>query len=440
MFHPNEKRICRHETESISSGTLKPTVYLPPLLALVIVAGWIGNGRRTISMLEEESAVLRTRLSALSSQNSEPDNTGSKPDASAKSAKDKEPINWKKMAVDLAAMKQDDMGGLRTKIRLQQQIQAMSKEELVSALDEIATLDLPDEQKAIIEGLLIGPLCKKDPELALTRFVDRLNDESNGISWQLSYAMKQWAGKDLTSATAWFDQQIAAGKFDSKALDGKSRPRMQFEGMLIASMVSSDPDAASARIAALPEDQRAEVLRSAITGLEEKNQLDYANLIRKNLPASEQAKMLAQQAGQLTWRDGYTGVTEYLDRIQATPDERVVCVEKAAEQKFYHLSQGRKITGDDIDAMREWAATQSSGSTDKLTGSILANASRTNTKLDFSEAADLALKYNQASGNDDVLVSFLGSGSVGTHIKEARALAQRISDPTRREEILKKLK
>lgn len=415
--------------------------FIPPLIALAIVIGWIGNERRTISELEKKSAVLKQGLADLSASNSEIGFGNSISDTSASSIKKKQPIDWKKLAVTLLESQQDDdIGAARTNIRIQQRLQSMSREEFVSALKEIEALDMNDEMKGVLEQLIIGPLCQKFPELALTHYQDRLNDEGRGMSWQLSNAMKQWASKDLVSATAWLDHQIAAGNFDPKSLDGKSRPRVQFENVLLASLVSTDLDAANKRLYLMPQDLCVEVLTTGAQAIKESDQLAYANLVRKNMLVADQARVIAQQAGNLTHGEGYNGVTEYLDRIHASPDERSASVAEAANQKFQRLSNSRKITGDDIDSMREWAATQSPNTTDKLTGKVIANAIQGNTKLEFSEAADLALKYQTSSGNDDVLVGFLNSNSFGSHLAEARILAQNISDPEQREKILSKLK
>ncbi|MEO5914165.1 MAG: hypothetical protein ABIS50_08030 [Luteolibacter sp.] len=420
---------------------MKPTLFILPVLALVVVAGWIGSERNSISTLEQQSAVLKERLAARSS-GSGPDTSSSKAKSPDKLAKEKERIDWKKVAVQMAEMRQSNgMGDMRTMIRMQQKLQSMSKEELVSALDEIAALDLPDETRQMLEQMLIGPLCQKDPEFALTRYIDRLNGDRGVMGWQLSNAMKEWAIKDPAKATAWFDQQIAAGKFDSKSLDGKSRSRMQFEGMLIGTLISTDPAGAAARLTALPADQRAEVLRNNTgNAVKEEDQLAFAKLVRAQLPEGEQARTLAQQASQNAYGEGYTKVTEYLDRIEATPAERAVCVSEAADSKIQQLSQNKKITRDDIDALREWATTQAPGTTDKVTGTALGRSTEVNKKLEFSEAAELATQYHEASGNDDVLVGFLSNGPGYHHKEEARILAGKITDPKRRDEILNELK
>ena len=355
---------------------LKPASFIPPAVALVVAGVWIGSQRHSISNLEEQSSLLEKHIAAARSSGSATDPYHAKPAGQAKVAKEKEPLDWKKIAGQFAEMQQSGgMGDMRAMIRLQQRLQKMTKEELASSLDEIAALDLPEQSRDMLEQMLIGPLILKDPEFALTRFIDRLQDGRGGMGWQLSNAMLEWAKKDPAKATAWFDQQIAAGKFDSKALNGKSQSRAQFEGAIINVLLASDPDAASRRLAAMPEDQRGDVLQHhSFQQLKEENQLAFAKLVRDELPEKEQAKTLAQQASRLVGDDGYAKVTGFMDRIAATPAERTACVEQAAESRIQSISYQKKITREDLDTLREWTKTQAPDSTDKITGKALANS------------------------------------------------------------------
>ncbi len=228
---------------------LKPLNIIPPVVALVIAGGWVGSQRRTISILEEETTVLQKRLAArLAGTDAGP--APGKPAAPGKATKGHEPIDWKKLAAQMDEMNRgDSMGDVRAMLKLQKQLMSMSRDELAAALKEIGALDLPADARAMLEGALIGPLIQKDQEFALTTFADRLNDDRGGMNWQLSSAMREWLKKDPGAASAWFDQQIAAGKFDSKSLDGKNRGRMQFEATLVSALISSDPAAAGARLA-----------------------------------------------------------------------------------------------------------------------------------------------------------------------------------------------
>jgi hypothetical protein len=416
---------------------LKLKLFLAPLVALAIAGAWLGNQRRSISLLVEQSRVLQQ---AIASRKTGELAEGS-PSSATKPEKDKEPLDWKKIAATFGEMRRGGgMGDIRSQIKFQQRVMAMSKEELISALDEIAALDLPKESREQLEQMLIMPLGKKDPEYVLTHFTARLEDNQSLLSWSLTNALHEWAEKDPTSASAWFDRQIAAGKFDSKSLDGKSQTRLRFEGNLINTLLSSDPEAAGRRLAALPEDQRKEALQQSPQALKEEDQAAFAKLVRDQLTEKEQAEALARKASSMVDDAGFVKVTEFLDRIKATPAERSACVEQAAESQLGRFSYQKKVTRSDIDTMREWVSAQAPASMSTVTGKALANAIGNTNKMEYSEAAALAVEYNTATGNDDVLATFLDGYSARENKEQARLLAEKITDPKRREEILKKLK
>lgn len=419
---------------------MKPTLFIPPAIALVAVGGWLANQRQSIESLEKESTLLRLLIAAIHVAGSDPDAAKS---TSEKGAKDKLRLDWKKIAQQFAdGQRGGGMGDMRSMIRFQQQMQAMSKEELVAALDEIAGLDLTAEVRETLESTLLGRLIEKDPEFALICFSDRLRsslqNSSGMLTWQLNEAFQKWADKDLGKATAWFDQQIAASTFDSKALDGKSQSRLQFERSLISRLLGKDPTAAASRMAGLPEDQRGDLARDLSSSVKEADQRAFADLVRGQVPAKEQAETLADQAYDVAIFGGYSKVDEYLKRIDATPEELTACVEKAAQTKFQ--SHQKKATREDFDVMRTWVSAQAPESLGKSTGRALGFAMQGNQKMDFAEAADLAVQYNTATGNDEVLGAFLESAAARRNKEQARTLAEQIVDAKLREKILKRLK
>jgi hypothetical protein len=415
---------------------LKPELFLPPLVALAIAGAWLGSQRHSISSLEEQSRVLQQ---AIASRKTGELAEGA-PASLTKPQNGKEPLDWKKIAASLGEMlRGGGMGDMRSRMKLQQRVIAMSKEELIRSLDEIAALDLSKEARDRLEQMLIMPLGQKDPEYVLNQYTARLEDEQSSYSGYLTYILKEWAEKDPASASAWFDRQIAAGKFDSKSLDGKSQTRLQFEGNLINTLLSSDPEAAGRRLAALPEDQRKEALSQSHYALKEEDQVAYAKLVRDRLTEKEQTQALAQKASSMVGDEGFVKVTEFLDRIKATPAERTACVERAAESQLRTLSYQKKVTRSDIDTMREWVSAQAPASISTVTGKALANAAGNGEKMEFSEAAELALEYNTATGNDDVLATFLYGYPARQNQEQARVLAEKITDPKRRAEILKKI-
>ncbi len=166
------------------------------------------------------------------------------------------------------------------------------------------------------------------------------------------------------------------------------------------------------------------------------DQAAFAEVVRAQIPEKDQARTLAQAASRLAWAgDGYEKVTAYMDRINASPAEREACVEQTAETQIQILAQNQKITRETIDSMREWAAAQAPAATDRVTGKALANATY---RMEFAEAAELAVEYHDASGNDEVLAGFLEGGTVFQNKEKARELAAKISDEKRRNEFLQR--
>lgn len=245
-------------------------------------------------------------------------------------------------------------------------------------------------------------------------------------------------------ATAWLDQQIAAGKFESKALDGKSPTLLQFEGTLIKSLFTSDPEAAGKRLGALPEGQRVETLQRLqlfrFNQVKLEDQKAFAKLVRDQLPENQQGNVLAQLAATTVQQGGYPAVDAFLNRIEATPTERGTTAETTAGIKLRNLAMEKNnLTSEDIDSMRGWVDSQAPGTADSTTGKALANATQ-GEALKFEDAAALALQYYESTSNDDVLVSFLGSVQARQHKEYARSLAGKIADETRRTKVLENLK
>lgn len=415
-----------------------------PVVALALAGIWLANQHQSVSALKDATAALQKQFAAARSSGTDPAN--SKSTAATQATKNKKPLDWKKAGAQLAESDRNDgMGDLRAVIPLKQRLQAMSQAELIAALDEVATLDLPADSLANLEQALLEALIVKDPEVALTRFIDRIDVTLRGspgmlAKFQFTNTFKDWATKDPAKAAAWFDQQIAAGKLDSKALDGKSQLRDQIEEALIGVLLGTAPDAASDRLGAIPADQRAQFLRrNSDWKLNEQTFLAFATLIREQVPEKQQLGLFAQQARHLGRRESYAEVTAFMDRIAATPAERVACVEVATGSKIRSIADGRKITREDLDTLREWTTRQAPDTTGRITGKALADAMQYGSKLDYAAASELALHYHQASGNDDVLISFLDRVSDREKTEQARALAAKITDAKRREEILKKL-
>lgn len=422
---------------------LKISLFIPPFAALVLVGVWNAVQVRSIGALENEGVALRKQISnARVSAYSHPDSVGPNHAVRNAGVSGKEAIDWRDLSVRLQEMQDGGgMSDMRAMMNFQQRLLKMSKEEMIAALDQISSLGLSEDARQMLESMLIGPLIAKDPELALKRYGNRLDECENSMGWQLSTALRDWAKKDLAGATAWFDRQIADGKFESRTLDGKSVLRGQFEAALMETLMTSDLEAVSRRIAAMPEDQRRDILQQIpFTELGPEEQKAYASLIRGLIPADERDGSFAHIVSELVDESGYRKVSAFLDAVQATPEERAASAKQTAESQMEMLGNNGAVTREAIDSLREWLNLQAPGQTDSITGKALAEAAQNGGDFTFSQASQLVLQYQQSSGSDDVLVSFLEGFSAHSNLEEAKQLADMITDEKRRAEILNQLK
>ena len=417
-----------------------------PTIALALAGIWVADQRRAISAMEDASASLQKNLVTFRSGSPATDPLpAAKPAAQATATKGKKSLAWKEFAAEFTKMKGNGgIGNMRLVARLSNLSQTMSQEELVTALDNLSALDCSAENRAQLRYYLFEALVKKDPRLAATRYMNSLHDESGKMPMEFPSAIQAWAQKDPAEAIAWFDQQIAAGKFDSKSLDGKSETRNKFEKALIQALLGKDPAMISRRLGAMTPDQRVEVLGWwSSYDLTKENYLSYATLVRSQVPEKQQLGILARQTSQMASPEDkgiFTKALDFMNRIVATPAERIACAEEVAENMIRHRFSLGKITRIDLDAMREWTKAQAPDSTDRVTGKAIADAIEIGQQLDFASASELVLHYNQAGGNDEVLASFLVALPRGVNTEQVRALALRITDSKRREDILQTLK
>lgn len=420
---------------------LKAIQFIPPAVALVLVGVWNVGQMRSLAALEKDATVLREKIATVTAAGG----PLTDPVRGSRPGKEKETggtaIGWKEMTTRLiAARAAGEKSHMRAMLDFQQRLSEMTREELIAAFDELDGLGLSDEDRRSIEEMLMESLIKQDPRYALERFADRIEGDPDGIGWQLSTAMKEWAKTDLTAATAWFDRQIADGKFESRTLDGRSEMRSQFESALLESLMTSDPLSAGERLAALPEDQRREVLQQIpFAELSPADQKAYADLVRQLIPADERAGSFAHIAEELVDENGYDKVGTFLDSVNATPAERTAAAMQAAESRLTQIAGDSGVSQGEVDSLRTWLATQAPGKVDSITGKALAEASQDGGEFGFDEASQLVLHYQKTSGSDDVLVSFLKSYSARSNLEEARYLIEMISDEKIRAQLLKDL-
>lgn len=424
---------------------MKPSYIIPPAVALVVVVVWSVSQWRSISTEKDRGRDLRERIAAdgsgeATASTAERKNRPGGSGSSATGATGE--IDWKHVSGKMVDLMDGDESGLMEMSEFQMRVSEMSVAEITASLDEIAGMELDDDEKEVLEELMVEELIQKDPKLVLEKFVGRLGDEDDPVTWQLPTAFAEWLSEDPTAAKAWFDGRIADGAFESKSLDGQSETRLAFEAELVGILLESDYSGARARIAALPEDQRREALESiSFSDLESGAQQGYASLVRELVPQDEQAGSLSYIMFDLTLEGGYAKVDSFLDSINATPEERAVSAREAANSRLQDISTERALTSADVDEMRAWLNRQAPGTVDQVTGEAIGDAAQEGgEEFDFAAASALVMKYHKSTGNDEILVAFLDSYAAHSNLEEALPLADNISDPKLREEVLENLR
>ncbi len=391
--------------------------FLPPGLAILLVAIWTYTGERAISHAETTRADLQQQIIHAGGE-------GSLVAASTKTAKrpvadPDAAVDWQSAAALAAHDELLNAADVRAMLALRERLAKMSREEIIAALDEIEQLGLGGEAQRRLEKLLLDPLIAQDPGYALERFRDRIADDATGTGWQLSKALREWAKRDLPAAQAWFNKQIADGTFDTATLDGKSDLRVQYEAALIESLLATDPNAVAARLAELPDDQRREVLEQIPFGdLSQDVQKTYAELVRGMVPADEQAGSFAHISGQLVDPAGYGRVDAFLDAVQATTAERAAAAIQTAQSRLELLGQRGDVTREHVNELRTWLERQAPGQVDRIIGKALGEASQQSALFHFP----------------------LESYAARSNGEQALDLADSISDSKLRAEILNRLK
>lgn len=418
---------------------MKPTFLVPPFVALILAGAWNIAQRRSISALEVECVILRKQITEA------PESSGGGV-TSARGPSKSEKTGWRSLLSALATERKiGSVGQARELIALQRRLAKMTPQEMMAALDEIRRLGLNNDKRGRLEHMIIKLLIRQDPELALTYYADHL--DGNFFGWGpvlIPDAFKSFGEKNLTAATAWFDKQIADGKFDLKSLDYGNEGLRMFEGILLNNMLKADPGLAASRLSSHAEDQRAKVLQSVWNVAQDaESSKAYANLVRTLVPADQQQACFAHIGQDLRADMDYSRMNEFLDSVQATPAERTATAVAAAAQRLNHFNGSDWV----IDEMKQAFNTHALEQTDGLVGKALADSTQLHWGLPFENAAHLAQQYHKDSGNDEVLVSFLekliparSEKPNPKDLDKMIKLAGEIKDEERRTQILNGLK
>jgi len=402
---------------------------LAMILWLVVQTGLIGT-------LERQNNAMRKRLAvspiAVVPRPRRPVGT---------CAMDERPIDWE----DVSRQIQCDpgIGYLRTTLRLDEAIRSMSFGELVAALEEIEASDLSACYRYALMKIICTAVFEKAPMRGLKHFIHRYYNDSLWMR-PMGRALADWARRDPKEASAWFAEQFASGKFDARSFDGGIAFPTELSREAVFSLLGPAPEAAKQLLAAIPQNKRRDVLASMrLNDLAENEYSGWAAVVRSVLPKPWRTEAIAWPI--YNWSDGdgspmkLAELDRYLESIRPGDAELEFCILKAASiERCWHDPRDKtKSLANDLAAMRTWVAARAPDLVGPATAEALADVCP---RLPYSEQAALALRFQQADGNDAYLVPLLEKDAAFANKKTARSLARRLFDPTLRETYLKRLK
>jgi hypothetical protein len=317
-------------------------------------------------------------------------------------------------------------GVLPSNARLLGAFESMDVAALILALDDIAAAGLLTADRELLERHLAKLLIFKDPETGFSRFCVPSRGEWSFI---LGALFSDWVQRDPDLSVAWLRRHLVEG--------GTVFDRMISEPFF--TVLGDDPALSASILAVLPENKRLESLRGlgVASLLEPDRQPEWARILRANLPDGDRLKAIAWPLG--NWSDGdgspmlLAEVDAYLERIEATSEERHACVLQVATQRRSWRDSHREepAFADGLERMRAWVGGQSPELVAEATLRALEYEADFGS---FAEASEIAILLHEETGAEAYLHAVLKDVHRTDEHENVRRILDRVTDEARLEQ------
>ena len=214
---------------------MKFTSFLIPIAVVAIGGAWIANQFRKHSDLQNEIARLQRRIKVTTPASLSPPAI-----RTHRTALEKDPVDWQQVALELGRNK-GGPGIFKTTRRIEEQLRALSADELKTALKVIDEGSLDPRAKLGLTYRLLRLLLDVDPGYLITHRSSNPEVAAAWEKWQ-NDAMINWTRKEPAKAVAWFDAQPA----DAFSPERKKEFQLGIFNSLSASSISKKPRTGSA--------------------------------------------------------------------------------------------------------------------------------------------------------------------------------------------------
>ncbi|MDB6080470.1 MAG: hypothetical protein JWO82_4217 [Akkermansiaceae bacterium] len=400
---------------------------LLPLAALIFVGVWRVRQGEELRALRKEMSRDEAELT-LRSTRAESARHGATAAVDGAGRTDPAKVDWRKVCEAWSGRASSDGMSDMESARLRSQMLEWSAAQLIAALEQIDGSDFDSMNRQKAAGPLIAALVEKDPAAALARS-ERLAVAGKGQDYSyLDQALKGLAGRDPGAAIAWLDRQNAAGLISPA---GQEVSRM-FEGALIIGLAQSDPAAAARRLESSPPERRAELLGSMRLSSPE-DVASVVRLARDSLKPEEVPGLVASVTTEML-SSGLAPTSALLDRIGATPEERLAVAEKFSKSPLEGLPQVRDLNAEDLRGLHDWMKTQAPGKEDDLTAMTMLRAVFYGGRPGGARIEQAILK-SDPDGGGHLLVPFLKAMKAIHQQPTDGSLIDHVADPGVRQEL-----
>lgn len=375
---------------------MKPLHFISPGLAILGSAYWLLSQNNTISELSEKTKIIQERLVVVEKAAASAPVVvlgATDPNEADEFTLEDGSLDWDAVAKMIAEIQGPNGIGMPTDIkamlRLQKKIMELSESELVDGLAAIAALDLDPEVTSQLKQGLLQRLAETDPLAALKGIGDPVSKQDSSLYWTQQSLLTRLAKEDPAAATKWLDQMIADGKVVSSSLELHNDVRLSLESAILGGLISSDINAAKARLKNY-EPEKVEYLLDSSDILADKSGTEFNELARELLPPDKASSVITNKWGQTHFED-LSKASESLATAGLTDQEKSKVVEKMAQN--YTRSSNTDTKFNDI---YEWSRTESPGSEAAVVANALARGRSSQEKVqeNFEKALDLSSTLN----------------------------------------------
>ena len=277
-------------------------------------------------------------------------------------------IDWSKLSNELKN-RSTNFGSFKPSPELEKKLKQLSLDELLNGLGIIRTVGLESREHWNVSRYLHTLIVQRDPEgFCREEFYHPVSSQTR-LYWE-RFAIAEWTRLSPDEALAWFETEAKQ----------KRAPKQitRLENNYFSSLLVVDFEKAKARFLSTPEDRRHTLMQNFdgfgsywtaddfqqhnIAGRfaelarlqgEKQSENIIASVIGGRGEQDRPAAISRIQESLVDWKKGKgthlpaTTIADYLDKIDATPQEQELCIEANVYQYKYYNRDG------DLDAFRD---------------------------------------------------------------------------------------